>query len=251
MSISFLGYVLPWGPMSYWGCTVITNLLVSVPYLVPWFIGSFCFPSLSRFFIYHFLLSFLVFYLLFFHIFYLHIISSKNSLGSNINNKISFFPFIFLKDIFGFSIFTFFNLLEIFYGFISLSHPDNALEINVLVTPFHIVPEWYFLNFYSILKAIPNKNAGFMILFSSLFLSFIFGESRYLSLSIILPITGYFSLLLIFLIVFSFLWIGAQLPQEKFISSIHFLLPQLLLPKEFLYKFDKKWNVLLEVSDLL
>ena len=83
----------------------------------------------------------------------------------NPNNKIPFFPFISSKDVFGFSLLGFLGFLEIFFGFISLSHPENAFEVSVLVTPLHIVPEWYFLEFYALLKAVPNKIAGFMILF--------------------------------------------------------------------------------------
>merc|ERR1712205_216527 len=155
MATAFLGYVLPWGQMSFWGATVITNLFSGVPCLIVGFISL--------------------------HLFYLHALSSNNHLGSNTNNKIPFFPFIFSKDLFGFSLLGFLGFLEIFFGFISLSHPDNAFEVSVLVTPLHIVPEWYFLEFYAILKAVPNKIAGFMILFSSLFCAFIFGELKSLS----------------------------------------------------------------------
>tara|TARA_B100001105_G_scaffold255022_1_gene252626 strand:+ start:141 stop:959 length:819 start_codon:yes stop_codon:yes gene_type:complete len=182
MATAFLGYVLPWGQMSFWGATVITNLFSSVPCLVPWISGGFTSPSLSRFFIFHFLLPFMMCAFILLHFFYLHQISSHNPLGSNTNNKIPLFPHIFLKDIFGFFLLGFLGILEIFFGFISLSHPDNAFEVSALVTPLHIVPEWYFLDFYAILKAVPNKNAGFMIMFSSLFLPLIFGEPRVLSL---------------------------------------------------------------------
>ena len=180
MATAFLGYVLPWGQMSFWGATVITNLFSGVPCLVPWVCGGFLVsnPSLSRFFVFHFLLPFLIVGFFSLHLFYLHALSSNNPLGSNTNNKIPFFPFIFSKDLFGFSLLGFLGFLEIFFGFISLSHPDNAFEVSVLVTPLHIVPEWYFLEFYAILKAVPNKIAGFMILFSSLFCVFIFGEVK-------------------------------------------------------------------------
>merc|ERR1711907_719471 len=157
---------------------------------------------------------------IFLHLFYLHTISSNNPLGSNPNNKIPFFPFISSKDVFGFSLLGFLGFLEIFFGFISLSHPENAFEVSVLVTPLHIVPEWYFLEFYALLKAVPNKIAGFMIMFSSIFSLFIFGEVKSLSrLSLgptVHPAAGT-SVSLIFLVGFCFLWIGAQLPQEKFI----------------------------------
>ena len=126
------------------------NLLSAVPGLVPWICGGFFVsnPSLSRFFIFHFLLPFIIYILIFIHIFYLHQVSSNNPLGYNINNKITFFPFFISKDLFSFFNIGFFSILEIFFSLISLSHPDNAFEVSVLVTPLHIVPEWYFLEFY-------------------------------------------------------------------------------------------------------
>jgi ubiquinol-cytochrome c reductase cytochrome b subunit len=222
---AFMGYVLPWGQMSFWGATVITNLFSGVPCLVFWVCGGFFVsnPSLSRFFVFHFLLPFLICGFIFLHLFYLHTISSKNPLGSNPNNKIPFFPFISSKDVFGFSLLGFLGFLEIFFGFISLSHPENAFEVSVLVTPLHIVPEWYFLEFYALLKAVPNKIAGFMILFSSVAGALAFGEVKSLS-RLVLSLFGLsFSVSFIFLVGFCFLWIGAQLPQEKFISGGRFL----------------------------
>ena len=218
MGTAFMGYVLPWGQMSYWGCTVITNLLSCIPCLVPWVCGGFFIsnPSLSRFFILHFILPFIIYIIIFIHIFYLHQVSSNNALGYNINNNISFFPFFMSKDLFNFFLFGSITILEMLFGFISLSHPDNALEVNVLVTPLHIVPEWYFLEFYMILKAIPNKNAGFMIMFSSIFYIFIPSEPNGLNI-ISLTFMGHISILFTFLIIVYFLWIGAQLPQEQFI----------------------------------
>merc|ERR1712083_673410 len=201
---------------------VITNLLSGVPCLVPWVCGGFFLSSLSRFFVFHFLLPFLICGFIFLHLFYLHQISSKNPLGYNTNNKIPFFPFIFSLDVFGFSLLGFLAFLEIFFGFLSLSHPDNAFEVSVLVTPLHIVPEWYFLEFYAILKAVPNKIAGFMIMFSSIYSAFIFGEVKSLS-RLVLSHCLSFSVSLIFLVGFCFLWIGAQLPQDLFISAGRFL----------------------------
>ena len=125
-----------------------------------------------------------------------------------------FFPFILIKDIFGLFIIITLYTIQLFFGIFSLSHPDNAFEVNELVTPLHIVPEWYFLSYYTMLKAIPNKNAGFIILLTSILILLLFEESRgtvgnsncnfYISCS--------------FLEIICFLWIGAQLPQEKFIS---------------------------------
>merc|ERR1711933_193397 len=212
------------------GATVVTNLFSCLPCLVIWIYGSYLVssPALSRFFVIHFLLPFLICGVISVHLFYLHLISSNNPLGYNTNNKIPFFPFIFSKDLFGFSLLSTL-LLENFFGFISLSHPDNAFEVSVLITPLHIVPEWYFLEFYALLKAVPNKFAGFMILFSSIFCVFILGEVKSLSrLSISLYSMGSPTVSLIFLVGFCFLWIGAQLPQEKFISAGRFLSPQFL-----------------------
>ena len=218
MATAFMGYVLPWGQMSYWGCTVITNLLSCIPYLVPWICGGFFIsnPSLSRFFILHFILPFILYIIIFIHIFYLHQVSSNNALGYNINNNISFFPFFMSKDLFNLFLLGSIIILEMLFGFISLSHPDNALEVSVLVTPLHIVPEWYFLDFYMILKAIPNKNAGFIIMFSSIFFIFIPSESNDLNI-ISLYFTGHFIILLFFINIIYFLWIGAQLPNEHII----------------------------------
>jgi ubiquinol-cytochrome c reductase cytochrome b subunit len=157
--IAFLGYVLPWGQMSYWGATVITNVLSFIPDIVEWICGSFFVynPTLNRFFVLHFILPFLVMCLLLFHIFYLHLLGSSNPLGSiNTNNKVTFFSYILNKDIYGFLILFTLYCMQLGYGLLLVSHPDNALEVNILVTPFHIVPEWYFLSFYAKLKTIPD-----------------------------------------------------------------------------------------------
>merc|ERR1712023_300732 len=177
MAIAFMGYVLPFGQMSFWGATVITNLLSPFPSLVEWVCGGYCVhnPTLKRFFLFHFQFPFLVCALLFLHPFCLHFHSSSNPLRLNTNNKISFFPFIFQKDFFGFILVLCLYFLQTHFGVSSLSHPDNALEACGLLTPLHIVPEWYFLCQYAMLKAVPNKNAGFIILLTSIFTLFFFG----------------------------------------------------------------------------
>merc|ERR1711985_161207 len=164
MAIAFMGYVLPWGQMSFWGATVITNLLSPFPCLIEWVCGGHYVynPTLKRFF-------------------YLHFLSSNNPLGLNTNNKIPFFPFIFIKDLFGLFLIFLFIILQTHFGIYTLSHPDNALEVSGLVTPLHIVPEWYFLCQYAMLKAVPNKNAGFIILLTSILIFFLFGEIRNLT----------------------------------------------------------------------
>merc|ERR1712217_216842 len=219
MAIAFMGYVLPFGQMSFWGATVITNLLSPFPSLLEWICGGHCVhsPTLRRFFSFHFQLPFLLCGFLFLHLFYLHFLSSNNPLRNSTNNKIPFFPFIFLKDFFGLILILSLYFLQTHFGVSSLSHPDNALEACALLTPLHIVPEWCFLCQYAMLKAVPNKNAGFIILLTSILILFFFGESRNLTTLCLLFSNG-FSLTSFFLSFISFLWIGAQFPQEKFLS---------------------------------
>ena len=133
-----------------------------------------------------------------------------------------FFYFLFLKVSYlypSFGHLFIHYLLQTHFGISSFSHPDNALEVCGLLTPLHIVPEWYFLCQYAMLKAVPNKNAGFIILFTSIFSFFFFGEIRNLTTLCVLPLVNNgFSLSSFFLSLLSFLWIGAQFPQEKFLS---------------------------------
>merc|ERR1712079_23773 len=195
MAIAFMGYVLPFGQMSFWGATVITNLLSPFPSLIEWVCGGYCVhcPTLKRFFLIHFQLPFLLCSFAILHLYYLHFLSSTNPLRNSTNNKIPFFPFIFQKDFLGF--------------------------ILILL---HIVPEWYFLCQYAMLKAVPNKNAGFIILLTSILIFFIFGEIRNLTALCLLN-NNSFSLSFFFLCSLSFLWIGAQFPQEKFLSYARIL----------------------------
>merc|ERR1711957_166329 len=174
-------------------------------------------PTLKRFFLFHFQLPFLLCGFVILHLFYLHFHSSNNPLRLKTNNKIPFFPFIFLKDFFGLILILCLYFLQTHFGVSSLSHPDNALEACALLTPLHIVPEWYFLCQYAMLKAVPNKNAGFIILLTSILALFFFGEIRNLTTLCLLN-NNSFSLSSFFLSSLSFLWIGAQFPQEKFLS---------------------------------
>merc|ERR1712196_213692 len=203
--------------MSFWGATVITNLLSPFPSLVEWLCGGYCVhnPTLKRFFVFHFLLPFLLCGFLVLHIFNLHFLSSNNPLKNSTNNKIPFFPFIISKDLyFGLMIFCLY-FLQINFGFSSLSHPDNALEACALLTPLHIVPEWYFLCQYAMLKAVPNKNSGFIILFTSILVLFYFMRSVSMSYYFIvfssscLSFNGFY-LWFWFLSFLSFVWIGGQ-----------------------------------------
>jgi quinol-cytochrome oxidoreductase complex cytochrome b subunit len=226
MAIAFMGYVLPFGQMSFWGATVITNLLSPFPCLVEWVCGGYCVhnPTLKRFFLFHFILPFILCGFILIHLFYLHYHSSNNPLMLNTNNKISFFPFILLKDLVGLIIVLCLYFLQTHFGISSLSHPDNALEACALLTPLHIVPEWYFLCQYAMLKAIPNKNAGFIILITSILILFLFGEIRNITtFTRLMDCNNGFSISFFFLSFLSFLWIGAQFPQEKFLSYARIL----------------------------
>merc|ERR1712018_576169 len=222
MAIAFMGYVLPFGQMIFWGATVITNLLSPFPSLVEWVCGGYYVynPTLKRFFLFHFQFPFLLCGFRILHLFYLHFLSSNNPLRNSTNNKIPFFPFIFLKDFFGLILCLYF--LQTHFHVSSLSHPDNALEASALLTPLHIVPEWYFLCQYAMLKAVPNKNAGFIVLLTSIFALFFFGEIRNLTTFCLLN-NNSFSLSFFFSFFPSFLWICAQFPQEKFLSYARIL----------------------------
>merc|ERR1712107_866374 len=148
-------------------------------------------------------MGFLLCAFLLLHLFYLHFHSSSNPLRLNTNNKISFFPFILLKDFFGFICILCLYFLQTHSGVSSLSHPDNALQACALLTPLHIVPEWYFLCQYAMLKAVPNKNAGFIILLTSILTFFFFGEIRNLTTLCLLN-NNSFSLSSFFFLLFLF-----------------------------------------------
>lgn len=175
IATAFLGYVLPWGQISFWGATVITNLLSAFPYigtlLVNWIWGGFRVDNatLSRFFSLHFLLPFIIAILTIIHLFFLHITGSRNPIGVNSNiDKIPFHPFFSIKDLIGFRITLFILLLVTIYSPYILSDPDNFTPANPIVTPIHIQPEWYFLFAYAILRSIPNKLGGVIALFLSI-----------------------------------------------------------------------------------
>nr|YP_009128552.1 cytochrome b [Phallocryptus tserensodnomi]AJP76850.1 cytochrome b [Phallocryptus tserensodnomi] len=175
MATAFLGYVLPWGQMSFWGATVITNLVSAVPYIgtdiVQWLWGGFAVdnPTLTRFFTFHFILPFIIAGMTMIHLLFLHQTGSSNPIGLNANiDKIPFHPYFSIKDITGFLVMlTALILLSLLYPNI-LGDPDNFTPANPLVTPAHIQPEWYFLFAYAILRSIPNKLGGVVALVMSI-----------------------------------------------------------------------------------
>lgn len=164
---AFIGYVLPWGQMSLWGATVITNLVSAVPLvgnsIVIWLWGGFSVDNatLNRFFSLHYLFPFVIAAASLIHITILHQDGSGNPLGIDSKvDKISFYPYFIVKDILGLIIFVAFFSIFIYFSPNLLGHPDNYIEANPMVTPAHIVPEWYFLPFYAILRSIPHKLGG-------------------------------------------------------------------------------------------
>nr|YP_009500777.1 cytochrome b [Apis nigrocincta]ASF62515.1 cytochrome b [Apis nigrocincta]BBA74589.1 cytochrome b [Apis nigrocincta] len=180
MAAAFMGYVLPWGQMSYWGATVITNLLSAIPYIgdtiVLWIWGGFSInnTTLNRFFSLHFILPLVILFMVILHLFALHLTGSSNPLGSNYNNyKISFHPYFSIKDLLGFYIILFIFMMINFQYPYYLGDPDNFKIANPMNTPTHIKPEWYFLFAYSILRAIPNKLGGVIGLVMSILILYI------------------------------------------------------------------------------
>lgn len=178
---AFMGYVLPWGQMSFWAATVITNLVSAVPYvgtdILNWLWGGYAVDNatLNRFFSFHYLLPFVLTGLVGCHIVYLHENGSNNALGIIFNNdKIPFTPYFTIKDIYGIVLFFIFFSYFIFFDPVYLGHPDNFIAANPLVTPNHIVPEWYFLPFYAILRSVPDKLIGVLLLLASILVLLLF-----------------------------------------------------------------------------
>nr|YP_003856693.1 cytochrome b [Mekongiana xiangchengensis]ADK77634.1 cytochrome b [Mekongiana xiangchengensis] len=175
MATAFMGYVLPWGQMSFWGATVITNLLSAIPYmgmdLVQWVWGGFAVDNatLNRFFTFHFVLPFMIMAMVVIHLFFLHMTGSNNPLGINSNiEKIPFHPYFTWKDsITIISAIYMLSLMCLINPYL-LGDPDNFIPANPLLTPVHIQPEWYFLFAYAILRSIPNKLGGVITLFLSI-----------------------------------------------------------------------------------
>ena len=180
MGIAFMGYVLPWGQMSFWGATVITSLVTAVPVvgksIVIWLWGGFTVndATLHRFFSLHFFLPFVLVGLTLVHLALLHKDGSNNPLGIESGiDKIPFYPYFFAKDLFAFVCFLTFFAVFVFYFPNALGHPDNYIPADLMQTPAHIVPEWYFLPFYAILRSIPDKLGGVAAMFGSLLVLFI------------------------------------------------------------------------------
>ena len=181
MATGFLGYTLPWGQMSFWGVTVITNLFSSLDEIIPglgtavvtWLWGGYSVTgtTLNRFFSLHYLLPFVIFGLVVLHVWALHVVGQNNPTGIEVKTKsdtVPMSPFAIMKDLFALAVFLILFSWFVFFAPDYLGHADNYIPANALVTPAHIVPEWYFLPFYAILRAIPSKLGGVIAMFSAI-----------------------------------------------------------------------------------
>lgn len=255
MATAFLGYVLVWGQMSFWGATVITNLFSAIPFIgenvACWLWGGFSIDNatLNRFFSLHFALPFIIAGLSLSHIAILHEKGSTNPLGVYSKlDKIAFYPYFYVKDLFGFffilgSLFTYF----LYFDPNVLGHPDNYLKANAVVTPTHIVPEWYFLVFYAILRSIPNKEGGVLFMAASILILFTLPFQN--NLKIKSPKFDYFFQIFYWLFIVNALllcWLGAQVVEQPYIiagqvsTAFYFIYFLIILPK--IFKIQKSFQ---------
>nr|YP_009107236.1 cytochrome b [Tyspanodes hypsalis]AIT99555.1 cytochrome b [Tyspanodes hypsalis] len=227
MATAFMGYVLPWGQMSFWGATVITNLLSAIPYLgtmlVNWIWGGFAIDNatLTRFYTFHFILPFIILMMTMIHLLFLHQTGSNNPLGINSNlDKIPFHPFFTFKDMIGFILILFLLVCLTLTNPYMLGDPDNFIPANPLVTPIHIQPEWYFLFAYAILRSIPNKLGGVIALILSILILIILPMTFLKKMQGIqfYPINQFFFWIMVTTIIL-LTWIGARPVEDPYIIT--------------------------------
>jgi len=261
---AFMGYVLPWGQMSFWGATVITNLFSAIPYfgndVVAWLWGGFSVnnATLTRFYSLHYFMPFLITGLVFLHLLLLHQTGSNNPLGINFSSEggIPFHPYYIIKDLYGVILFGILFALFVFFIPNFLGHPDNYTPANPMVTPPHIVPEWYFLPFYAILRSIPDKLAGVLAMalaIISLFLLPVLHKPEVRSMAL-RPMSKF--LFWWFVVITLILgWIGAKPVEYPFLEigqiasflyfSYFYILAPLIIEFEFFFfmpRFNEKLN---------
>nr|YP_010286771.1 cytochrome b [Halticus minutus]UKT60752.1 cytochrome b [Halticus minutus] len=238
MATAFLGYVLPWGQMSLWGATVITNLLSAIPYfgdnIVKWLWGGFSVDNatLTRFFTLHFIMPFIIAAMVMIHLLFLHQTGSNNPIGVNSNlDKIPFHPYFSIKDYMGMLWVLFMYSMFMMIEPLLLGDPENFIPANPMVTPVHIQPEWYFLFAYAILRSIPNKLGGVIAMILSILILLIIpftNKNKFKSMSFYPLNKLMFWMLINILILLT--WIGAR-PAE----SPYILVGQILTLMYFMY----------------
>jgi len=255
---------LPWGQMSYWGATVITSLFSAIPLIgeniVTWLWGGFTVgsPTLSRFFSLHYLFPFLILGLVVLHIWALHIPGNNNPIGIELkkpsSDTVPFHPYIVIKDVFALLIF-----IIIFFGFVFfapnvLGHPDNYIEANQMITPAHIVPEWYLLPFYAILRSVPDKLGGVVLMFASIFvlMALPWLDTSKVKSAVFRPMyKQFFWILVLDVIVLGY--VGAKPPEGYYIilgriATIYYFLHFLII-LPLLGRWEKTKQVPLDISD--
>lgn len=253
IATAFLGYVLPWGQISFWGATVITNLISAIPYLgksiVEWVWGGFSIDNatLNRFYSFHFILPFIIVAIVIVHLIYLHQSGSSNPLGTPIRiDKIPFHPYFTIKDILGIIIIIIILIIITLINPYILGDPDNFTPANPLITPIHIQPEWYFLFAYAILRSIPNKLGGVIALIISIAILYMlpFIVTRKITRNQFYPINK----IIIWIILRSLIlltWIGARPVEEPFIiigqvlTVFYFFI---IIINQIIYK---KWDIII------
>lgn len=231
MATGFMGYVLPWGQMSFWGATVITNLFSAIPgigqSIVQLLWGGFSVdnPTLNRFFSLHYCLPFIIAAVAVLHLILLHIPGSNNPLGiDSVYDRVPFYPYIYVKDLFLVACFVLVFSFFVIYAPNYLGHPDNYIEANPLVTPAHIVPEWYYLPFYAILRTVPDKLGGVLLMGIAIVILAILPVVDTSSFR-----SNYFKPLNIWLFWFFFAdslalgWIGQEIVESPFIETSYFV----------------------------
>nr|YP_010736684.1 cytochrome b [Urochelellus acutihumeralis]WEM32425.1 cytochrome b [Urochelellus acutihumeralis] len=251
MSTAFLGYVLPWGQMSLWGATVITNLLSALPYigdtLVKWLWGGFSVDNatLNRFFTLHFMLPFIILAMVMVHLIFLHQTGSNNPLGINSNHdKIPFHPYFSIKDIMSIIFMIMIFLIIVLLEPNLMSDPENFIPANPMITPVHIQPEWYFLFAYAILRSIPNKLGGVMAMIMSILIILIpmmnksnFQGTSFYPLNKLMFWSWVMNIMML-------TWIGARPAEEPFITVGQILTTTYFLFFLVLPMMTKMWDYL-------
>ena len=244
MATAFLGYVLPWGQMSFWGATVITNLFSVIPGigndLVQWLWGGFSVSNatLNKFFSLHFVLPFAIVAMVFVHLVLLHKVGSSTPLGVDADLKIiNFYPYFYIKDLLSFFILLFFLSFVVCFYPNFFGHPDNYIMANPMVTPAHIVPEWYFLPFYAILRSVPSKLGGVLAMFGSLLILLVLPLANIFKVksTIFKP---YFATSLYWSFIFNVLllgWVGQKPVAEPYVTlgqyfTVYYFLFFILVP---------------------
>ncbi|WP_312165843.1 cytochrome b/b6 [Phenylobacterium sp.] len=230
MATAFMGYVLPWGQMSFHGAVVITNLFGALPVvgeaITTWLWGGFAVdnPTLNRFFSLHYLLPFMIAGVVGLHIWALHVPGNNNPTGVNVKSKedtVPFHPYYTVKDGFAIVVFLILFATFVFYNPNALGHADNYIPGNPLVTPAHIVPEWYFLPFYAILRAVPDKLGGVLLMFGAIAVMFVLpwlDTSKVRSMRYRPTAKLYFFIFLLACLVLGYC--GGQLPDDHVIPHL-------------------------------